>query len=44
MRPLIAAVLMIACFALTACTDSDKRSVDSRFNGAYGGVIGGSAP
>jgi hypothetical protein len=40
MRPLLVAVL-IACFALAACAENDKRSDDSRFSGFYGGVMGG---
>jgi hypothetical protein len=35
---------LLACLALAACADSDKRSDDSRYNGWYGGTTGGARP
>jgi len=37
-------VLALACLMLAACADSDKRSDDGRYNGWYGGTIGGASP
>ncbi len=38
------ALVLLACLALAACADSDKRTEDGRYSGWYGGVIGGSRP
>jgi hypothetical protein len=40
----LAALVLLACLALAACTDSDKRSDDNRFGGFYGGVVAGATP
>jgi hypothetical protein len=33
--------LLLACLALAACADNDKRSGDDRFGGWYTGTVGG---
>jgi hypothetical protein len=38
---LLLALLLLAGFVLSGCTDNDKRSQDSPFGGFYGGVTGG---
>jgi hypothetical protein len=41
---ILAAFALLACFALAACADGDKRTDDGRFGGFYGGVVGGATP
>jgi hypothetical protein len=40
----MAVFVLLACVLLGACADNDKRSDDSRYNGWYGGTIGGASP
>jgi hypothetical protein len=41
---LVPLLLLLLCLVVAGCADSDKRSDDNRFGGAYGGVTGGSMP
>jgi hypothetical protein len=40
----LAAVLLIACFALAGCATDDKRSGDNRYSGWYSGLGGTTLP
>ncbi|HTZ38059.1 MAG TPA: hypothetical protein VMB84_18670 [Stellaceae bacterium] len=40
----LAALLLVACFALAGCAASDRKNGDSPFGGFYGGVSGGALP
>jgi hypothetical protein len=39
----LSALVLLACFAVAGCANSDSKSDDSRFGGFYGGVNGGMA-